>query len=248
MRKLKLIIEFCGTSFHGSQKQAPEKEPTIQGELERSLVRLVGKEVPVVFSGRTDAGVHALGQVVSFELDTPIPTARLPEALNNLLPPQIRVLAAQEVAADFHARFSARGRVYRYLILQGRSVFWEGKAWQLERELDLEKMQKAAALLTGEHDFSSWRASGCSANSPVRDLKELTVEPLKIADFQLIAITAKSTGFLYKMVRNLVGTLVSVGEGKLTPSQVEELLEARDRNLAPPPAPAAGLYLVDVYY
>jgi tRNA pseudouridine38-40 synthase len=248
MRNLKLVIEFDGSRFHGSQRQAPEKELTVQGVMERSLFRLLGKETPVSFSGRTDAGVHALGQVVNFKTTSPIPTDRIPMALGNLLPAEIGILSVEEVPQDFHARFSARGKTYRYLILHGRSVFWQGRAWQHDRELDLVAMQKAAALLVGEHDFSSWQAAGCTASSPVKDLWELTVEPLQIADHSLVSITTSSTGFLYKMVRNLVGTLVAVGQGRMVPEDVAELLVKKDRRLAPPTAPACGLYLVKVYY
>lgn len=248
MRNLKLIIEFDGARFHGSQRQAEEKEPTIQGVMEKSLARLLGTETPIAFSGRTDAGVHALGQVVNFKTSSPIPTERIPFAYGNLLPGEIRIISAEEVSLDFHARFSARGKTYRYLILYGRSVFWEHRAWQLDKELDLGSMQKAASLLVGEHDFSSWRAQGCSASSPVRDLWELSVEPVQIGAYELLAITTSSTGFLYKMVRNLVGTLVAVGQGLMDVEYVQELLAKRDRSLAPPTAPACGLYLKEVYY
>ena len=247
-RNLKLVIEFDGSRFHGSQRQAPEKEPTVQGVMEESLSRLLGHEAHIAFSGRTDAGVHASGQVVSFKTTSPIPTERIPMAFGNMLPGEIRILSAQEVPAEFHARFSARGRTYRYLILLGRSVFWQDRSWQVEGKLDLGAMQKAASLLIGEHDFSSWRAAGCTAHSPVREILDLTVEPLKMGSYQLLAITTTGTGFLYKMVRNLVGTLVKVGQGFLTPQDVGELLARRDRTLAPPTAPAWGLYLVQVYY
>jgi len=248
VRNVKLLVEFDGTRYHGSQRQAEDKEPTVQGVMEKCLERLLGEKTPLVFSGRTDSGVHALGQVVNFKTTCPIPTERIPLAYSNLLPGDIRIISAEEVPLDFHARFSARGKTYQYLILQGRSVFWQHKAWQLEEKLDLEAMHEAAELLLGEHDFSSWRAQGCTASSPVRNLWQLSVEQRQIASHQLIAITASSTGFLYKMVRNIVGTLVAVGQGKLTVKDVEELLQKRDRTLAPPTAPACGLYLVKVDY
>ena len=247
MRNLKLVIEFDGSRFHGSQRQAEAKEPTVQGVMEKRLAKLLGVRVPIVFSGRTDAGVHALGQVVNFKLDSTIPTARFPLAYGSLLPPEIGILSCEEAPLDFHARFSARGKTYRYLILLGSSVFWRHRAWQVEREFDVESMRQAAALLSGEHDFSSWRAQGSGQGPAARDLK-LTVRPVELAGYRLLAIEAAATGFLYKMVRNLVGTLAAAGEGKLTLSDVEELLLCRDRTLAPPTAPACGLYLVKVDY
>lgn len=266
---IRLLLAYDGTNYHGFQIQAPEKEPTVQGVLEKAIFRLTGEKVRVIAAGRTDAGVHALGQVVNFHCTRPLPEKAWVPALNSLLPTDIRVLEAAEVAESFHARYNAIRKTYRYLIQNGTqpSIFWQRYAWWFPYPLDEEAMRRAGEYLVGEHDFSAFRGSGATTKTAVRSLRSITwqVTPLTRGDLvdllpsdrkteqvspfgRLLAMEFTADGFLYQMVRIIVGTLVEVGGGRLKPEDLQRILASRNRCLAGPTAPPHGLCLVRVEY
>lgn len=243
-RTIKLVLEYDGTDFAGWQVQPAQR--TIQGELEAGLFRLLGESIRVHGAGRTDAGVHALGQVVSFLTQSKAPLKAFREGLNSQLPRDMVVLSAEEVEEGFHARRSARGKRYRYKILnrQVPSPLLRRFAWWQPRPWDIEKIKAAVPFLLGEHDFSSFRASDCQAKHAVRTMRSIEVE----RQGDEIDLTFEATAFLKHMVRNLVGTLREVALGEREPEDIERLLLARDRRLAGSTAPPQGLTLLEVFY
>ncbi len=245
-RNIKLTIEYDGTNYHGWQSQAPVGGPTIQGALEAALKNLCNEELRTQSSGRTDAGVHALGHVANFKTSSRIPSAAWAPALNHLLPPDIRVLASEEVSADFHARYSAQAKTYKYRILSRRAqtALYRNYAWHVTLPLNLARMRKAIRFIIGRHDFSAFRGAGCSAKSPVRTMKSAAIR--KTGEF--IEFYFEADAFLQYMVRNITGTLVEVGLGRFSPDDVKSILSGRDRRLAGKTAPPHGLYLVKVTY
>ena len=246
MARFKLTLEYDGAPFVGWQRQ--DNGPSVQAALEDALRALTGNAVEVVGAGRTDAGVHALGQVAHIDLDDDrFDGRKLREALNyHLKPAPIAVLAAAPAAADFHARFSATARAYLYVIVNRRAplAIDRGRAWQVRQPLDVAAMAAAAEPLLGHHDFTSFRAAQCQAKSPCKTLDRLTVT----REGDEIHIEAGARSFLHHQVRNIVGTLKWAGEGKWTAREVAAALAARDRAAAGPTAPADGLYLVSVDY
>lgn len=219
---------------------------TVQDALETALARIAGEPVNVVCAGRTDAGVHATGQVVHFESAANRPLTAWVRGVNTFLPPAIAVRWAHPVMDDFHARFSAFGRCYRYLLINrpSRSGVWHGRAGWYHHRLDAELMQEAANHLLGEHDFSAFRAAECQAKSPIKTVRRADVQ--RIGD--QIVFDFEAGAFLHHMVRNMVGSLVYVGQGKHRPQWIADLLNSADRRLAAPTFSAAGLYLVGVRY
>lgn len=246
MARFKLTLEYDGAPFVGWQRQ--DNGPSVQAALEDALRALTGQAVEVVGAGRTDAGVHALGQVAHIDLaDKRFDGRKLREALNyHLKPAPIAVLAAAPAPADFHARFSATARAYLYVIVNRRAplAIDRGRAWQVRQPLDVAAMAAAAEPLLGHHDFTSFRAAQCQAKSPCKTLDRLTVT----REGDEIHIEAGARSFLHHQVRNIVGTLKWAGEGKWTAREVAAALAARDRAAAGPTAPADGLYLVSVAY
>jgi tRNA pseudouridine38-40 synthase len=243
----KLVLAYDGSEFHGWQVQ-PDRV-TVQGELRDALARITGEDVLPQGSGRTDAGVHALGQVASFALAAPIPEANLARALNRTLPAAIRVLSATRVASDFHARHKARAKTYEYRIFRGEVCPpWQTRyVYALNAPLNVDAMQCAAARVLGEHDFTSFAASdggSCDSRGNVRCLHSSEW----IQDAQLLLYRVRGNGFLHHMVRNLVGTFLEVGRGNLGETEITAILEARSRERAGPTAPARGLFLVSVDY
>ncbi|HHV61706.1 MAG TPA: tRNA pseudouridine(38-40) synthase TruA [Firmicutes bacterium] len=243
-RNIKLVMEYDGTAYSGFQLQAGVR--TIQGELEKALLRIVKEHVRVTGAGRTDAGVHALGQVVNFRTSSRMPPESFPPALNSVLPPDIRIIDAEEVDIGFHARYDAKSKVYCYKIQTGShaSVFLRNYAYHVHEELDLERMRIASECLIGRHDFRSFAASGGGAKTFEREVKVLEWS----GDGGVISMTIEADGFLYNMVRIIVGTILRVGSGREAPEWVKKVLDARDRRVAGPTAPAKGLYLVCVKY
>jgi tRNA pseudouridine38-40 synthase len=282
-RNIRLMVAYDGTDFHGWQRQP--SLPTVQGRLEETIARVCQEPVILYGSGRTDAGVHALGQVANFTTACRIPSANLVKALNALLPPAIRVRAASDVPPGFHARYDVRSKTYRYRIVRAAVClpFVSRFAWHYDYPLDLGRMTEAARLFVGEHDFTSFaasthseedgpalgeeepptkmghrRAGGAGRTTSLRVRRDdqpasavRTVFSSKLfwrQRTELLAYEVRGSGFLHHMVRNMVGTLVEVGRGKLTPPDVVRILQARDRTLAGPTAPAHGLCLVRVDY
>ncbi len=254
----KLVLAYDGTSFHGWQVQ-PDCL-TVQGELRDALARITGEDALPQGSGRTDAGVHALGQVASFALAAPIPETNLVRALNRTLPASIRVLSATRETSDFHARHSARAKTYEYRVFRGEICPpWTAPyVYALNAPLDVEAMQRAAVLVCGEHDFTSFAATdpdrlerdspstGQGSGANVRCLH--ASQWVQDAENDLLVYRVRGNGFLHHMVRNLVGTFLEVGRGNLAETEIPAILESRARACAGPTAPARGLFLVNVEY
>jgi tRNA pseudouridine38-40 synthase len=244
MRQVKLVVEYDGTTLCGWQRQA--SGATVQGELEIALAKLLQHETPCAGASRTDAGVHALGQVCAFRTERTIPLHGIRRGLNTMLPHSIAVVDAQEVADDFHPRFGAIGKHYRYALLAraDRSPLLHDRAWHLRDPIDVEPMRVAAAALAGEHDFAAFRAAGCSAKTTLRRIERIDVT--RVGDQVLIDV--RGNAFLRNMVRILAGTLAEVGTGDRPATQMAEIIESRDRIRAGITAPAGGLTLVSVFY
>ncbi len=269
MRNLKVILSYDGSDFAGWQVQ-PERA-TVQGTLASAIGRLSGENVLPQGSGRTDAGVHALAQVASFQTASPIPVENWVVALNDILPASIRVLEVSEAAADFHARKSARGKTYRYRIYRGaiRPPFLARYVWHYPYPMDEAAMAAAAGVVVGEHDFTSFAAvdpervermaaggeedaGGNGLLGDTRAVASTNVREIFSSEWKRegeeFVYTVRGNGFLHHMVRNLVGTFVLVGKGSVSLEDFRRILAARERSAAGPTAPAAGLYLVSVAY
>lgn len=245
MRHIRLVVEYDGTNLCGWQRQP--NGPTVQAHLEQALHKLLTHPTQVAGASRTDAGVHARGQVASFRTDRAIALHGIRRGLNSMLPDEIAVREATEVGDDFHPRFSATGKHYRYLVLRSaeRAPRLRDRTWHHPERLELEAMQLAAQALVGEHDFAAFRAQGCSAKTTVRRMDEIT---LTAWPDDVLAIDVRGNAFLRNMVRIVVGTLTEVGRGRLSPTQVAEILESRDRTRAGVTAPPHGLELMEVRY
>jgi tRNA pseudouridine38-40 synthase len=239
-----LGLEYDGTRFCGWQSQRNER--SVQQTLEEAISTVADHPTSVVCAGRTDAGVHALGQVVHFESDANRPERAWTIGVNSNLPEDVSVRWAVRVGEEFHARFSARARTYRYVIhnAKSRSALLARRAWWHHRRLEIDRMRAAANFLIGEHDFSSLRASECQARSPVRTV--LSVDVGRSGD--VVWIEVKANAFLHHMVRNIAGTLVRIGRQDAEPEWMGDVLESRDRKVAGMTAPACGLYLLRVDY
>ena len=246
MRTLRVDLEYDGTNYHGWQFQP--NAPTIQAKLEDALHRVLGERVRVVGAGRTDAGVHALGQVAHFRTESDREVQALFRGMNSLLPDDIAVKAVSEASSDFHARRSARLKRYEYWILNDpvRSAFHHRFLWHVRGRLDLDGMQRAAESLVGEHDFASFQASGAEpGRHTVRHLRLLEIRSFRNG---IIRIAAEGNAFLRGMVRILAGTLVDVGSGRIPEGDVPGILRAKDRRAAGRTAPGKGLFLNWVRY
>ncbi|SHJ07096.1 tRNA pseudouridine(38-40) synthase TruA [Desulfofundulus thermosubterraneus] len=248
MRNIKLTIAYDGTNYHGFQEQRGTGLVTIQEVLEKCLRRLAGREIRVTGAGRTDAGVHARGQVVNFDAaGWNIPAERIVLALNGMLPRDIAALEAEEVGPEFHARYSALAKTYRYTIYNSRipSPFWRLYSHFVPRPLDVQAMAGAAQWLVGTHDFASFQAAGSPVKHTVRTL--FSVDVCREGK-EVIHLIFRGNGFLYNMVRIMVGTLIEVGLGKRDPDDIPAILAARNRTRAGPTAPPEGLCLERVEY
>jgi tRNA pseudouridine38-40 synthase len=246
MKNIKLVLEYDGTNYHGWQAQTGTGRQTIQETLEQAIKSIANEECTTYSSGRTDAGVHALGHVANFHTNSSVPAHAWAPALNHLLPPDIRILASGEVPADFHARYSAKGKLYLYRILNrpAPSALYRNYSWHIHSPLKPKIMREAAACLIGKHDFSAFRSAGCSAQSPVRTLKRLDIR--KRGDF--LEFWLEADAFLQYMVRNVTGTLVEVGQGRFSPADMASILASCNRSRAGRTAPPQGLYLYEVFY
>lgn len=244
MRNLKVVVEYDGTDYFGFQYQPGV--PTIQNELERALSKIVKQDIRVIGAGRTDAGVHAACQVISFRTDGTIPTDRICIALNSLLPSGIAALSAEEVDSDFHARYSAKSRLYRYDILnrEKRSALMGRYSLHVRYALDIDAMAEAGKCLLGVHDFSSFASADGEEESTVRNLMEFDLRRCG----EHILLDFRANAFLRSMVRTIVGTLLEVGQGRRDARAMSSILDARDRRAAGKTAPPCGLCLMEVVY
>jgi tRNA pseudouridine38-40 synthase len=246
--RYKLTVEYDGKNYFGFQKQINCANKTIEGVLENAIFKLTKERVKIIASGRTDAGVHASGQVIHFDLKKNLDDYKFMMGINNFLrEEEISILNCQKVDENFHARFSAKARHYRYIIINRRAplTFQKNRAWHFfTQDLDVELMKEATKFLIGEHDFSSFRDAQCQANSTIRTIDK--IEITQNGDEILIDVSAKS--FLHHMVRNIVGTLAWVGSKNISPIAMKEILESHDRTKSGPNAPAFGLYFLRTNY
>ena len=245
MRNIKLTIEYDGKEFNGWQKQ-PSKL-NIQGTIEQAIKTITGEDVDLQASGRTDAGVHALGQVANFKTNSNIPIEKMSIAINCNLKKSIRIVKAEEVEERFHSRLSCKRKTYRYIINNSEipSAIYRNLETHIPYKLDIEKMKQAVKYFEGEHDFKAFKASGTSSKSSIRTIYK--AEVIKMPNNR-IYIELTGNGFLYKMVRIIAGTLVDVGTGKIKPEDIEKIIESKDRTNAGKTLPPQGLYLVCVNY
>ncbi len=245
MRNIKLVIEYDGTNYHGWQVQP--RSPTIQEILQEKIAALTRHPVHLIASGRTDAGVHALGQVANFKTETQIPLEGFFHGLNSLLPRDIVIRSVEEVSLDFHAQFGAKRKTYRYQIFNGPapSAIHRNYSWYIPHPLNQEAMQEAAQLLVGRKDFSSFQGAD---PDPTGSMREIFQADWSLEYPPFLSFTIEGNGFLKHMVRNVVGTLVGVGKRKSSPEGFARILEARDRRQAGMTAPPQGLFLVSVQY
>jgi tRNA pseudouridine38-40 synthase len=255
MEKIKLLLEYDGTAYQGWQIQ--KEGLTIQGILEERIAKITGSQSRVIGASRTDAGVHALGQVAAFRTASKHNHERIKGALNALLPRDIRILDMSEVDESFNPRLNAQRKSYFYIILNQKesSAFLYKYTWGVKQPLEIQSMVEASQCLLGKHDFSSFMGAGSSTKKPVREIFSLYIEGLEEIDFMtmrmkgnFIKIRIEADGFLRYMVRNIVGTLVEIGRGRIPVSRMEEILKSCDRRLAGPTAPASGLFLQRITY
>lgn len=243
-RNMKMVLAYEGTNYAGFQRQL--NGPTIQGKVEECLSRILNMKITIIGAGRTDAGVHARGQVVNFKTVNPMSVSKMHKALNSLLPKDILVKSISEVDLEFHARYSAKSKTYSYSIYNDelRPLFERNFVYYYPYQLELEKMKQAIAFLTGKHDFKSFQAAGSSVKNTIRTIHFCRLDQTG----PLIKLTINADGFLYHMIRNIVGSLILVGSARLSVAQFKEIIAARDRAGAGPTAPAQGLCLEKVFY
>lgn len=242
--RIVLAVEYDGRAFSGWQIQPSVL--TVQAELERAVSKMAGEPVRIHAAGRTDAGVHASRQIVHFDTDVQRPLTAWVRGVNSFLPAGVSVLWSKAVSPDFHARFSAEARYYRYLLLVHpvRPSLWAGKIGWVHQPLDATQMAVAAETLLGEHDFSSFRAAECQAKTPVKFMQDIRIQQ----SGSLLVFDFCASAFLHHMVRNIMGALIHVGKGNQPSDWMKELLESKNRELAPPTFMPDGLYLSGVKY
>lgn len=244
MKNIKLTIEYDGTEYYGWQRQ--RELATIQGTVENVLEKILSKHVEINGASRTDAGVHARGQVANFLTDSSIPPDRFIYPINNLLPPDIRIVKSEEVPEEFHARYSTKGKLYSYKIFcrDVDSALITRYAAFCPDKLDAEEMAKAAEYLKGTHDFNAFKAAGSSAKTSIRTIYDIRVDK----ENEIITVYVSGSGFLYNMVRIIAGTLIEVGKDKISPDAIPDILNSKNRTMAGYTAPARGLCLEELYY
>lgn len=244
MSVLKLIVAYDGTNYHGFARQIAL--PTIQEELENAIYKLTGQKVEVIGAGRTDAGVHAKGQCCICRLETNIPIKRIATAINSQLPKDIAIQSAEWAPDTFHPRFDAKGKTYRYQINHSRTPdpFNYRYSYDYSYNVSIERMKEAAKHIIGTHDFSCFCAAGSSVKTTVRTIYRIDITEVD----HIIQIDICGNGFLYNMVRIIVGTLLKVGRGKIEPSQIPAIIESKKRESAGPTAPPEGLTMLEIYY
>ena len=255
MRNIRLTIQYDGTDYSGWQVQ--QNGTTIQGLIEKAIYSVTGEKNRILGAGRTDAGVHAFDQVAVFKTSSKLGPEVITNALNANLPLDIRITKTEEVPDDFHPRYDAKNKTYSYLISHTGpySIFLRRYSWQMPLQLDCTAMKEAAFHIIGKKDFTSFQASGCSAKHPVREIMEIEINELNSVGFMgfnldapLIKISIKANAFLRHMARNIAGTLVKIGKGRMQPDDIKTILDSKDRNSAGPTAPACGLFLEKIKY
>lgn len=253
MRNIKLTLQYDGTNFCGFELQPGKR--SIRGEIEKALFQIFKTRIKIISASRTDSGVHALENVLNFKTKSSIPASRIPAAMNSILPDEIRVLKAEVKPEKFNARYAARSKEYEYLIFNGKFLdpTIRGMVWHVRPKLNIAAMEKAARVLVGKHDFKSFCAARSDDRDFVKRIFRLKVAKRKIniwsdKSVEVISFRIKGDGFLYKMVRNIVGTLIEVGLGKRKAADVKKILNAKNRKLAGRTAPAQGLCLLKVNY
>lgn len=244
MPTIKLTIEYDGTAYAGWQRQP--NQPTIQAALETALTRITQEHISVIAAGRTDSGVHARGQVASFQSDKPIPINKWRLALNSALPHDISVVSSEQVPESFHARYSAKEKLYEYRISRhpARPAIDRNRVWHLPYDLDTQAIQHAMSGLLGRHDFTSFQGPRASTSDPMCVVSQISLS----SDLMTVIIQIQANRFLKQMVRTIVGTLTEVGRHKRLPDSIQDILQARDRRAAGETAPPQGLYLLHVLY
>lgn len=251
MRNFKLQIEYDGTHYYGWQEQNAksynyQSNKTIQCVLEKVLKKILRENVKLIVAGRTDSGVHALGQVANFKSSTKMPLQKLRWAINCLLPPDIKITRVQKVPLDFNSRFTAKSKVYRYTILNRKysSALLANRVYFFHHPIDVSLMRKEAKVLLGKHNFNAFSATEERQRNPLRTIKQIKITK----DKSFLHIDIQADSFLYNMVRNVCGTLLEIGRGRFAKGSMRKILESKDRRLAGPTLPAKGLCLVKVKY
>lgn len=244
MRNIKLILEYDGTNYCGWQRQL--NGVSVEETLEKVIRNLFGEDIRILGASRTDSGVHALGQVVSFSIENKIPVYKIPGAINVRLPKDIVVIEAEEVDEDFHPIYSAKRKKYVYKIINRRvkPALMRNYYWHVGYKLDIENMKKACAYILGEHDFSAFKSNGGSTLNSIRTVYSLDI----VKEDDYITVSIEGNGFLYNMVRIIVGTLIEVGRGRINPDDIKDIIESKNRQKAGITAKPYGLYLEKVYY
>lgn len=249
MPNYKLTIEYEGTNYHGWQRQ--KTKVTVQEIIEQGLEKIFDEKIRIMGQGRIDSGAHALGQVANFKMEKDFNLLNLKKALNSILPQDIRIKDAESVDDKFHARYSAKARHYRYVIYRGEFSVWLRKfAYFYPYELNIKNMKEAAQYLIGRHDFSPFQTTGSPVKSPVKTVKSIEIEKGDFdffGELPVLSFNIEADAFLYRMVRNIVGTLLEVGRGRIQPAEVKEILN-RGKSRKGQTVPAYGLYLVKVEY
>lgn len=244
MRNIVLVIEYDGTNYHGWQIQ--KNAITIQEIITKAIEKITDESIDLIGSSRTDSGVHALYQVANFKTCTKIPTSKIPNALNSILPADIVIKDAFEADMNFHSRYSAKGKRYKYIIYNRKfgSPILRNYSWHIDKSLNVEKMMESLKYLEGTHDFSAFKASGSSVKDSIRTVRDISL----VKNGFNIEFEIEADGFLYNMVRIIVGTLVEVGLGKISPTDIKKIIESKNRCMAGKTAPPQGLFLTKIYY
>lgn len=255
MRNIKLAIQYDGTNYHGWQIQ--RSAVTIQGILQETIKKITGEDTKVIGAGRTDAGVHAIEQIASFKSSTELPPDIIKSALNAILPDDIRIIDVCNTESTFHPRYDAKSKIYFYVISTDRiiSPFLSRYIWKIPYKLNFYEMNRALKLLKGSHDFAAFRASGCGAKSTVRTILNISLESLNVINFMtaglngnFLKIRIEADAFLRHMARNIVGTIIEVGKGKISEEDIKKILASKDRRFAGPAASARGLFLEKINF
>jgi tRNA pseudouridine38-40 synthase len=249
-RNIRLVLSYNGSRYSGWQNQ--KTGLTIQGTIEKSIKKITGEDVKLIGCGRTDAGVHALSYTANFKTQSILQPTQIKNALNATLPDDIRIKGAVNARQDFHSRYSAKRKTYRYLIVCGeKNPFLKELVCYARSSLNTAKIKKAAKYFEGRHDLSAFQAAGSEIKNTVRTIYKITVSSKRFTldpSVKIISVEITAEGFLYKMARNILGTLLYVGKGKIEPEDIPSIIESKDRKKSPPTAPASGLYLKEVSY